>query len=196
MKKALIVLLATLAVTSLPKAANAVPILGGQLFYSGGEITVTTLDGSAAYHSYLGLYLLDPMTQQGDDIGENHQTGDSVTLDPSLLGYALGDELIFGISIFTGGWHDDPDNFLATFVMGAGSRNPDGIMHAILNTDDESNYIVSFEDLYGGGDRDFNDSIFSFSGGITTSVPEPGTLLLFGVGLLGIGAHRHMKAKA
>ncbi len=48
------------------------------------------------------------------------------------------------------------------------------------------------------------DGLYAFGGSISnvqifgpeSSVPEPGTLLLFGIGLLGIGACRRMKAAA
>jgi len=44
------------------------------------------------------------------------------------------------------------------------SRNPDGIRHARVyeNMDDPGMYLIGFENMYGyGGDRDFNDMVFS-----------------------------------
>lgn len=198
MNKKLIILATILAATFFAKPANADPILGGQLFYSGGDITITLVGGSASYHNILALYLLgDPNIINSSELLENHDAFDtSVTLSAAqmaLLGYAVNDELVFGIAVYTGGSHTDPSNFSEVYVMGSGDRNPDEIMHAILDNDEGSDaYIVGFEDLLGGGDRDFNDTVFSFSGGVSNVVAEPGTLLLLGMGLLGVGLRRRM----
>ena len=45
---------------------------------------------------------------------------------------------------------------------------------------------MGFEDLYGGGDEDYQDIFFQVRGA-STVVPEPMTLLLLGSGLLGLG---------
>lgn len=65
------------------------------------------------------------------------------------------------------------------------SLNPDGINHVISYAIEDSPYLlIGFEDLYGGGDLDFNDLIFVADIGasnvqnlILTSNPEPSTLL-------------------
>ncbi len=42
------------------------------------------------------------------------------------------------------------------------SLNKDGIVHAVSLAPDGSPYLImSFEDLYGGGDRDYNDLVFA-----------------------------------
>ncbi len=66
------------------------------------------------------------------------------------------------------------------------STNPDGINHVIsfAYAEPGSSYlIIGFEDLYGGGDRDFNDLLFAVDIGAAnvaalTATPEPGSLLL------------------
>ena len=44
-----------------------------------------------------------------------------------------------------------------------------------------------------GGDFDYNDLIFGFYGIATPSVPEPMTLSLLGVGLVGLAAIRRRR---
>lgn len=55
-----------------------------------------------------------------------------------------------------------------------------------------SSYILAWEDLvYNASDKDFDD--FAVYVESVTAVPEPGTLALFGLGLMGIGLTRRRK---
>lgn len=68
------------------------------------------------------------------------------------------------------------------------SLNPDGINHvvAFAYTIKDSPYLIlGFEDLYGGGDRDYNDVLFAIDIGranlaALTATPEPATLITLG----------------
>jgi len=67
--------------------------------------------------------------------------------------------------------------------------NIDGIQHAVAFGVDGSPYLLmGFEDLYGGGDMDYNDLVFAVDIGEANvaflSQPEP-SLLLMGLALLG-----------
>jgi hypothetical protein len=103
----------------------------------------------------------------------------------TFSGLPKGSELLFGIYV------RDTGN---TFKMGDGSVNPDTIAHAGVEQLNFHTYIVGFEDLLDGGDRDYDDNMFKFTQGITTNssgiaVPEPSTLIgTVSFGILGGGA--------
>ncbi len=128
---------------------SAAGIIGGQLFATGGNVTVEVLPASAGYTSE--LHLISP----GPDrfIALNHDVGTVVNLGS----FTAGVELVFGIYV-----RDTGD----TFRMGPASRNPDGIEHAGVDNTAPGVAIVGFEDLLGGGDLDYDDNVFKFTGGI------------------------------
>lgn len=106
----------------------------------------------------------------------------------NLGSFSAGDELIFGIYV---------NNTGDIFKTGPGSRNADGLAHALVDFQSNGVAIVGFEDLYGGGDRDYNDCVFKFSGAIApnqpTATPIPAAVLLFGSGLAGLVGLRRSK---
>jgi hypothetical protein len=79
------------------------------------------------------------------------------------------------------------------------SLNDDGFDHfLIFDTSDHlsgellgSDVVLAIEDLYGGGDGDYNDMVAGVND--VAPVPEPGTLMLLGSGLFGLGAWRRRK---
>jgi hypothetical protein len=161
---------------SFPCGAMATPVIGQQLYYEGGNVAVTVLPYSAAYTSNLYLY------SSGGPvfIANSSQVGTFVNLGNLATAYGIhaGDELIFGILVLNTG---------NSFLMGPGSRNLDGIAHASVDYVEGSSSdraILSFEDLFGGGDFDYNDAIFKVEGGIgLRRVPEPASLTLLLLGL-------------
>lgn len=67
-------------------------------------------------------------------------------------------------------------------------KNPDGLVHAVAFTMPGTPYLlIAFEDLFGGGDRDYNDTIFTLDIGRANvdhlSSPEPATWLTLAASL-------------
>lgn len=150
-------------------------VLGGQIYSTGEEeIKVELLNDQGDYRHEL---LLSVLESKSISIGKPFSLQDS---NPK------GAELVFGIKV---------QNTGRTFVTGPGSRNPDGIPHANVNfvnfnKNSSTNVArVGFEDLFGGGDKDYNDFKFQVSGGIKpTAAPEPSSALgTLAFGALGAG---------
>jgi len=149
-----------LAIAQAPPAqpaapAPAAPELGGQLFSTGQPVEVQVEPASAGFTSELWLFEPGPARR----LATNRDVG----LVVQLGSFPAGVELVFGIKVLNTG---------DTFKMGPGDRNPDGIPHAVVNFLDAGKAQVGFEDLLGGGDRDYNDNIFEFRGGIVEQPPS------------------------
>ena len=83
------------------------------------------------------------------------------------------------------------------------SLNPDGINHVVsfaYLAKDSPYLILGFEDLLGGGDRDFNDLLFAvdvgaINIGVLTAAPEPATVFTMSA-FLGLGYMLVRRARA
>ncbi|MDR1854987.1 MAG: DUF4114 domain-containing protein [Azoarcus sp.] len=79
-----------------------------------------------------------------------------------------------------------------TFYSGVGNNNDDEQEHVVAyydywNDGTRDYTLVGWEDLYGGGDFDYDDLVFLVSNvGPTSAVPEPETLALLLAGGLGL----------
>jgi Domain of unknown function (DUF4114) len=150
----LIAVAAALVVTA---PAEAQAVIGGQLFATGGTVDIVVQPGTARYTSQ--LFLLRPDGTR-DNIALNTEVGKHVTVGP----FPAGKELVFGITVLNGG---------QTFFMGPASRNPDGIAHADVTQTGVRTFLVGFEDQFGGGDRDYDDNVFQFTGNLAPNRPPP-----------------------
>ncbi|MBI3456326.1 MAG: DUF4114 domain-containing protein [Candidatus Rokubacteria bacterium] len=163
--------------------ATAVPMLGGTVEYTGGDVDIEVILAAAAFHNFLDIYdefgtkLIELAIENHGDLGPTMETVLAATW--AGAGILPGDEAVFGIFVLDTGH---------TFLTGPGSRNPDGIEHAIVDDLGGGIVIVGFEDLFGGGDLDFDDTVFRFEGGVQAAVPAPASALLLGLALGGLGA--------
>lgn len=155
---------------SIAGAAHAA--VGDPCITIGGPVTVQVLSSDAGFTSELHL------SSPGPDlfIATNRDTG----LVANIGTFATGTELIFSIYVRDTG---------RTFYTGDASRNPDGLAHANVTYLGNGVTSVEFEDIFGGGDQDYNDVRFTFTG----IVPTPGSLAVLGFGAMGITRRRRTR---
>jgi hypothetical protein len=180
MVAALVVMGATLQAPCL--AAQALP--GTSLYATGDEIWVRFVSYDAAFTNDLYLYaFVGQSTSSAQFLFQNKTATPGAEVQ--VLGtFNPGQEVIFGIRVF-----DQSRGRYFTYYSGPGSNNPDGVTHVQFWRTGNGRYAVrvGFEDLYGGGDKDYNDLIFEVSGVTPLVTPEPVTMALLGSGLLGLG---------
>ena len=167
---------------SLAMSANAASILGSQLFYVGGDVTVESLPVSSGYTNELGLY--DSTFTRVLYIMNDEPAGVTMTFDPSDYGFAVGDELTFGIRAVSDGNRE--------YFMGWASRNPDNVIHAAVDDLGGGMFVVDFEDLFNGGDSTTTIARGGSGGGsqVQTSRVIPGDNMLLAGRLLSCGVPR------
>lgn len=166
---------AALAGAMLPAYADSDIDLGAVLYASGGDVTLRFEGSNAGYDSLIGV-------NGSTEVFPNHSTTPGASSDIDLGAYAAGTALDVVLHVINTG---------TFFHTGPGAANADGLAHAVVSQSGDRT-LVSFEDLLGGGDHDYNDHMFSLSGVRVAEVPEPAALamLLAGLGVVGFVGKR------
>jgi hypothetical protein len=152
----LLLLLALLAGLSVTRGAFALDCrsgVGGRLFSTGGQVQVEILPSDAGFTTE--IHLISPGPSRF--IGANRDPGRVINLGT----FEPGAELIFGIHV---------RETQQSYMMGSGAANPDGRPHAEVSCFGAGRAKIGFEDVFGGGDGDFNDASFNI-----TQTPAPCT---------------------
>lgn len=156
-------------------SASAAVVIGAPIVVaSTGNVTATFVGSDASLQSQLGLVGGPSL------IFDNAVNAPGDTFD--LGNFTAGTVLTFSLNVLGTG---------NVFFSGPGAGNPDGIPHAGVET--LAGFTrVGFEDIFGGGDEDYNDLIFTFT---NTVVPEPASwaMMIGGFGLVGAAARRRTK---
>ncbi|MER5171653.1 Hint domain-containing protein [Thioclava kandeliae] len=122
---------------------------------AGNTLTVTITSTSAGYVNSVFVYSVDPDT---GDITTTTLTANAANSVGTTYTYDTTDGEIVGIGITTSAGYT---YYSSAYGENVG-MNPDGISHtSVLGQEDDGSYNIGFEDIYGGGDEDFNDVVLN-----------------------------------
>jgi hypothetical protein len=125
----------------------------------------------------------------------------------NISGLNVGEQLVFGLQALVLHYNADNIHYPDTnyFFSGQAVNNTDPrhwndgrVDSKVLNLGDNK-YLVGFEDVWGGGDNDFNDNIFLFEGVKSSvvipenTVPEPGSVALVALALVLMAGVRYKR---
>lgn len=150
-----------------------------------GVITAYFFATDAGYDSKIGLWINGVSTGLYGLMNHSSAYGDTFFLGNVMA----GDVLKFELQVLTTStsWYSVPTD------------NSDGQNHTYATDFGGDAWIpagtyVAFEDLPSLGDIDYNDHQFVFTNVKNTSVPEPLSIILFGLGIAALGLTRKLAA--
>ena len=154
--------------------ASAAPVVGLPIVVaSTGDVIATFLGSDAGFRDRVGL-VGGPSVIFDNRVSKVGQT-------VNLGSFAAGTRLTFSLAVRNTG---------LTFFSGPASGNVDGVAHTATTTQAGLPLVVGFEDLRGGGDRDYNDLRFSLSNAVAAPEPVTWSLLIMGFGVIGAAMRR------
>ncbi|RYY76380.1 MAG: DUF4114 domain-containing protein [Gammaproteobacteria bacterium] len=137
---------------SIQKTPAAQAATSDQVIAGGGDIVVEIKNSDSGYNNK--IYWSSDNFKTRNYLGIDNQTGTY-----NIGKFSAGTKIDFGIE----------NDFGQFFKAGAPSNNVDNVEHAKFTKTTEGT-LIGFEDLYGGGDKDFNDAIISVKT-LVTPVP-------------------------
>jgi len=133
----------------------------GTFWLKGGSEYTLRLSSAGRFRNHLHLYRVDDASGRMDGISPGQAGYQQLAWQRLVASVQAPDYLTRGEETFSVG----ADQYVASFLETPdghsffpwSQQNPDGIAHAIR----VSEKTFAYEDIYGGGDRDFQDLIFS-----------------------------------
>jgi hypothetical protein len=164
-------LLGALVLATCALSAQALQVNSGHLTYDGGTLIVENLNSDSGYDNRI---YLRTASVAGEFLFVDDAGGQKSFSQSTLAGYGIdpGEELVFYIKA-----PDYPLPRLSNLGFARITSLPDAW------------FKVAFEDKIFGSDRDFDDAVFRAKT-VAGSVPEPGSLALVSLGLVGLGLAR------
>jgi hypothetical protein len=175
-KRLLLGCLCTVALFAASPSDARADLPGSTLYAWGSQVWVKFVGFSAAYTNDLYYFASWGGPAQYVFTNKTATPGQQYLVGNSLV---TNQELIFGIYVHEANrW----------YFSGDPARNADNTVHASLTDLPAGNATrVGFEDLWNGGDLDYNDLEFDVMNAQSTVTPEPVSMVLLASGLIGVG---------